>query len=174
MTQELLDLRRSIVEQRYDDALGLVDELEDMSKQAILRNIESFLTRLMVHLIKNQVERRLTNSWVASISNSVIQVKKLNLKGNKTSYYIEQESWLPFLEEAIESAIAPASVEILNGQLNPIQLSEKVDRQSVMATAQALLALTYLYSNKELPAILTTHLMTLPGGQSWSKNYESE
>ena len=54
MTQELLDLRQCILERRYDDALALVDELEDMSKQAILRNIESFLMRLMVHLIKNQ------------------------------------------------------------------------------------------------------------------------
>ncbi|MFN9614571.1 MAG: hypothetical protein ACK55Q_03885, partial [Dolichospermum sp.] len=63
MTQELIDLRNSILEQRYTDALAIVDELEGMSKQGILRNIESFLLRLMIHLIKNQVEQRLTNSW---------------------------------------------------------------------------------------------------------------
>ena len=33
--QELIDLRQSIVEGRYRDALDLVDELEGMGKQAI-------------------------------------------------------------------------------------------------------------------------------------------
>ncbi len=33
MTQELIDLRNSILEQRYSDALSLVDELEGMSKK---------------------------------------------------------------------------------------------------------------------------------------------
>ena len=63
MTQELIDLRASILEGRYTDALAIVDELEGMSKQAILRNIESFINRMLIHLIKNQVEQRLTNSW---------------------------------------------------------------------------------------------------------------
>lgn len=121
MTQELIDLRLSILEGRYEDALELVDELEGMSKQAILRNIESFLTRLMVHLIKNQMEERLTNSWVASISDSILRIRKLNLKDNKVSYYINSDEWLPFLEEAVEAAIAPTSVEVLNGQFTPVQ-----------------------------------------------------
>ncbi|MGF1517800.1 MAG: hypothetical protein ACFCVB_08360 [Nodosilinea sp.] len=56
-----MDLRRSLVEGRYRDALVLVDELEGMGRQTILRNIESFLVRLLQHLIKNQVEQRLTH-----------------------------------------------------------------------------------------------------------------
>ena len=43
MVQELIDLRQSIVEGRYQDALDIVDQLEGMGKQAILGNIESFL-----------------------------------------------------------------------------------------------------------------------------------
>jgi len=62
MTQEFIDLKLSILEGRYEDALNLVDELEGMSKQAILRNIESFLIILIVHLIKNQIEKQLINS----------------------------------------------------------------------------------------------------------------
>ena len=167
MTQELLDLKLSIVEGRYEDALEIVDELEEMSKQAILRNIESFLTRLMVHLIKNQLEKRLTNSWVASISDSVLRIKKLNLQGNKVSYYIDSDEWLLLLEEAVEAAIAPTSVEVLNGQLNSIQLSERIDRKLVITAAQTLLYLTYQYSSKELPAIITARLAELPGGKDW-------
>jgi hypothetical protein len=39
MRQELIDLRNSILQGRYTDALALVDELEGISKQAILGNI---------------------------------------------------------------------------------------------------------------------------------------
>ena len=35
MVQELIELRQSIVEGRYQDALEIVDELEAMGKQAI-------------------------------------------------------------------------------------------------------------------------------------------
>ncbi|MBO1348967.1 MAG: hypothetical protein EBE86_016975 [Hormoscilla sp. GUM202] len=38
MTQELIDLRTSILEGRYEDALAIVEDLEGMSRQAILRN----------------------------------------------------------------------------------------------------------------------------------------
>lgn len=86
MTQELIDLRNSILEQRYSDALAIVDELEGMSKQAIIRNILSFVNILLIHLIKNHIEQRLTNSWATSIRNSIMEIKRLNLKENKKSY----------------------------------------------------------------------------------------
>jgi hypothetical protein len=170
MTQELIELRISILEGRYADALALVDELEGMSKQAILRNIESFLVRILFHLIKNQFEQRLTNSWVASISDFLRQIQKLNLKDNKTSYYINSSEWQPFLEEALEAAIRPASVEVLNGRLNPFRLSELVDRTQIIMTAQRLLDLTYQYSARTLPAIIDENLAQLPGGQDWKED----
>ena len=167
MTQELIDLRNSILEGRYTDALAIVDELEGMSKQAILRNIQSFLRILLIHLIKNQIEQRLTNSWVASISDSIRQIKKLNLKDNKTSYYINSDEWQPFLAEAIEAAIRPASIEVLDGRLKPSQLSKQVDRPQLNAVAQKLLDLTYEYSAQDLPEIVDTYLAELPGGEDW-------
>jgi Domain of unknown function DUF29 len=172
MTQELIDLRNSILEGRYDDALELVDELEGMSKQAILRNIQSFLDRIMIHLIKNQVEQRLTNSWVASISNSIVQIKRLNLKDNKTSYYVKVDEWEPLLEEAIAAAIRPASIEVLNGRLKPSQLSERLDKTHLIATALPLIALTYEHSASTLPDIIDEYLIQLPGGQEWFEDRE--
>ncbi len=83
MTQELIDLRTSILEERYGDALAIVDELEGMSKQAILRNIQSYLIILLIHLIKNQVEQRLTGAWATSIRHAIREIKKLNIKDNK-------------------------------------------------------------------------------------------
>nr|WP_210404199.1 hypothetical protein [Chroococcidiopsis sp. TS-821] len=56
-----MNLRKSFLEGRYADTLAIVDELEKMNRQAILRNIQSFLLQLLIYLIKNQVEQRLTN-----------------------------------------------------------------------------------------------------------------
>ncbi|MBE9115469.1 DUF29 family protein [Lusitaniella coriacea LEGE 07157] len=170
MTQELLELRQSILERRYDDALALVDELESMGKQAILRNIESFLVRLLIHLIKNQIEQRFTNSWIASISDSVIQIAKLNIKGNKTAYYIKSEDWQSYLEEAFTQAIRPASVEILDGQLKPKQLEKQIAKTELFNTAKQLLFLTYDTKIVKLPDCIDTVLMNLPGGEDWFEN----
>ena len=167
MTQELINLKDSILAGRYEDALAIVDELEGMSKQAILRNIESFLVRVLVHLIKNQIEQRLTNSWVASIYDSIWQIKKLNLKDNKTSYYIASEEWYSYLEEAIEAVIRPASVEVLDGQLKPKQVYKRINKNQLIEISQRLLDLTYEYSAKDLPAAIDNYLAELPGGEDW-------
>jgi len=168
MTRKLIDLRTSILEERYADALLIVDELEGMSKQAILRNIESFLRRMMIHLIKNQVDRRLTNACAVAIEGSLFGIQDFNLKDNKTSYYIKPDEWEEFLESAISEALRPASLEVLNGNLSRSQLSEMIDRTQLISVANQLLALTYNYSFKELPYIIDEQLANLPGGEEWA------
>ncbi|WP_373527008.1 DUF29 family protein [Nostoc sp.] len=167
MTQELIDLKKSILEGRYADALVIVDELEGMSKQAILRNIQAYLRILLIHLIKNQLEQRLTGSWVASIRNSVREIKKLNIKDNKKSYYINLNEWDTYMEDEIEAAVRDTSVEVLNGMYNEFQLVEMVDRKQIIQTALKFLALTYSYSTKELPAAVAETLTQLVGGEDW-------
>ncbi|MBD2148158.1 DUF29 family protein [Sphaerospermopsis sp. FACHB-1194] len=167
MTQELIDLRNSILEQRYTDALAIVDELEGMSRQAIFRNIQSFLVRLIIHLIKNQIEKRLTNSWANSIRGSVREIKKINLQDNKTSYYVKIDEWQPILEDEFEEAIRDASEEVINGIYSPFQLTEMVNKEQIIEQAENLLRLTYNYSVKELPAVIDNYLTQLPGGENW-------
>ncbi|GCL37345.1 DUF29 family protein [Sphaerospermopsis sp. FACHB-1094] len=167
MTQELIDLRNSILAGRYEDALAIVDELEGMSKQAILRNIQSFLRVLLIHLIKNQIEKRLTNSWVVSIRNALVEIKKINLKENKKSYYINKDEWDNYLEEEIELAIGDASVEVLNGIYTEFQLAEMVDKNSIISTALNFLELTYVHSVKDLPKAITEIIIKLPGSEKW-------
>lgn len=168
MTQELIDLRNCILEQRYTDALAIVDELEGMSKQAIIRNILSFVNILLIHLIKNQIEERLTNSWTTSIRNSIMEIQKLNLKENKKSYYINVDEWEDLiLEEVIEKAIADASDEVLNGAYNQFQLEEMIDKRELIAKGCQFLSLTYEYSAKSLPKVIAEVLIQLPGGESW-------
>ncbi|OCR00103.1 hypothetical protein BCD67_20700 [Oscillatoriales cyanobacterium USR001] len=167
MTQELINLRTSILEGRYQDALVIVDELEGMSKQAILRNIQSFLLRLLIHLIKNQVEQRLTNSWAASIRDSIRQIKKLNLQDNKTAYYVKSDEWQPLLEEELDEAIYQASLEVMDGEYEDLELADLVNKDRVIIDAHKLLNLTYLYSVKELFSAVNKSLAELPGGKEW-------
>ncbi|WP_016950434.1 DUF29 family protein [Anabaena sp. PCC 7108] len=167
MTQELIDLRNSILEQRYADALAIVDELEGMSKKAILRQIKSFLKVLLIHLIKNKIEKRLTNSWAASIRNAVLEIQDVNLKENKKSYYINLDEWNDYLEHEIDIAIRDASVEVLDGVYSPFQLAEMVDKEQIIHQAKFILKLIYDYSVKELPAVIDDYLTQLPGGENW-------
>ncbi len=167
MTQELLDLKNCILEGRYDDALILVDELEWMSKKGILQNIESFLVRMLVHLIKNQVEQRLTNSWVVSIRDSILKIQSLNLKENKTSYYLNQDEWDYMFETAFEDAIFAASAEVAHGAYNPQQLMEIVDKNEIINIANKFLKLTYSQSAKTLRAAISEEVTQLAGGEDW-------
>jgi hypothetical protein len=168
MTQELTDLRNSILAQRYSDALAIVDELEGMSKKAILRQIKAFLNILLIHLIKNAIEQRLTNSWVASIRNAVVEIQDINLKENKKSYYINVDEWENLiLEDIIEKAIADASEEVFNGAYNQFQLEEMIDQRELITKGCQFLTLTYEHSAKTLPKAITEVLIQLPGGESW-------
>ena len=167
MTQELIDLRNSILEQRYTDALAIVDELEGMSKKAILRQIKSFLKVLLIHLIKNQIEKRLTNSWVDSIRNSLIEIQDINLKENKKSYYINQDEWDSWLEDEIELAIADASLEVMNGKFKRQQISQMLNKPQLILTATELINFTYNYKIRELPDIIDDYLGNLTGGEDW-------
>lgn len=150
MIQELIDLKQSIIEGRTDDALEIIDDLEGMSKEHILQKIESFLVGLLVRLIKNNVEQRLTNSWVASMRDSLIKIQRLNLKANKTSYYIKQADWGAYLDNAFEDAIYPASIEVLEGAYKPRKLRELVGKNEVLNTANKWLNLTYVCSRQVL------------------------
>ena len=166
-TQELIDLRTCIMEGRTLDALTIVDELDGMSKKDIIRKIKSYLTVMLVHLIKNQVEGRLTNSWAASIRNPIIEIQDLNLKPNKTSYYIKEDEWGEAIGQVMEAAIRNASVEVLDGNCSPFQLTEMVKKNQVTENALSLLSLTYEHPPENLAAIIDENLALLPGGEDW-------
>jgi hypothetical protein len=47
-----------------------------------------------------------------------------------------------------------------------------VDRSQILTVAQRLLDLTYEYSAKDLPSIVDTYLVDLPGGSDWLESRE--
>jgi hypothetical protein len=46
-------------------------------------------------------------------------------------------------------------------------LQEFIDKDEILATANKLLSLTYVYSAKELPAIMDDYIAQLVGGDDW-------
>ena len=166
-TQELIDLRTCIMEGRTSDALIIIDELDGMSKKDIIIKIESYLTVMLIHLIKNQVERRLTNSWAASIRAAIRKIQSLNLKPNKTSYYFKADEWEEAIARIMEAAIRDASVEVLDGNCSPFQLTEMVGRDRITETALSLLSSIYEHPPETLPAIIDDNLALLVGGEDW-------
>ncbi len=168
MTQELIDLRTSILSGRYDDALAIVDEMEGMSKKSTLRNIRSYLIRMLIHLIKNQVEQRLTNSWAVSIRNSIIEIQDLNLMDNNKSHYMKADEWKELLELGFDAAIYQASLEVGNGEYKPVQLLELADKAEILRTANQFLSLTYAHSADSLGSAINEELSKLVGGCDWN------
>ncbi len=168
MIQELIDLKQSIIEGRTDDALAIVDELNEMGKKSILRNIKSYLVRLLIHLIKNEVEQRLTNSWAASIGYSVVEIQDLNLMENKTSYYLKIDEWDSYLENSWKTAILKASEEVMGGKYQPRQLTNMADKTTIFNRTMQLLQLTYHCSEDTLLDGVYEEFRQLPGGEDWN------
>lgn len=166
MTQELHDLRQTILEGRTADALFLLDALEDMSRKAILDAIQTFLERMVMHLIKNHIEQRMTNSWASSIRGSLVQIGRRNQRDHQ-SWYIRRGEWSERLEEAYEVAIADASVEAPGGMLTPFDIQEQVDRTAVLSISEEFVNVFYDVPARLLPAAINDHLSRLPGGDAW-------
>ncbi len=168
MNQELFQLRLCILEGRYQDALAIIDQLEWVGNQQILLTIENFLVRLLIHLVKNYVEEKLTNAWAAGILDSVIKIYKLNMKDNKSSFYINQNDWKIYLTDVFEDAVFAASVEVANGAYKPHQLRDILHKDQIINIAHNFLSLTYVYTKDALRDAIYEELIKLPGGDAWS------
>ena len=69
--EELFTLKELLLSGNVTDALVLVEELTEMSKDDKLNKIFSFGKILLLHLIKQAAEKRKTRSWDLSIANAV-------------------------------------------------------------------------------------------------------
>ncbi len=76
--EEILELKDCLLNRKYDRAFAIVEDVETMGRQDKINNLESFLVILLIHLIKIQVEKRVTRSWKNSLSNSLLAIEKRN------------------------------------------------------------------------------------------------
>jgi hypothetical protein len=137
--EELLALRRYIENKNYDQALELVAELEEMSKEDKLNKIYSYAVILLIHLIKQQAEKRTTRSWDFSIYNSIKDIKKINKRRKSGGYYATEEELKEILVDAFDTAIRKASLEVFEGKYNPEELITKVEPNAIQSEALKLI-----------------------------------
>ena len=157
--EELLKLKQNLLSGNISQALCIVEELEEVGRKSIIENLESFLVILLIHLIKNQIEQRLTISWKKSILNSLIAIQKKNKLGKK-AHYIYQDQWLEYIESNYPSALLNSSYEIRGG-IDYQALKMLVDQENLFSLANRLLDLTYLKNQDQLITSVSQELENL-------------
>lgn len=133
--EELLELRRCIEEQNYDKALEIVGELEEMSKEDKLNKIYSYAVVLLIHLIKQEVEKRTTRSWDVSIRNSVREINRVNKRRKSGGYYANDAELIEIINEAMPAAIDRASLEVREGLYEVKDLMYMFDNNKIIDRA---------------------------------------
>jgi hypothetical protein len=139
--EEIIELKQSIINHDWEKSLAIIEELEEMGRQDKINNLQSFLVILLVHLIKIQVEKRVTKSWRNSIVNSLLEIQKRNHLGKK-SHYIKQNDWTDSFQEALPRALIKASQEIFDC-IDLDELLDLLDEEMLKNTTFKLLNETY-------------------------------
>ncbi|MFN5515362.1 MAG: DUF29 family protein [Cyanobacteriota bacterium] len=129
--EELIELRELLQKQDYENALLLIDELEEMSKEDKLSKIYSYVVVLLVHLIKQSAEQRTTRSWDFSIYNSVKNIKRVNQRKRSGGVYANREQLVEIIEDAFDIALKKAALEAFGGIYSEQKLSEQFDELEI-------------------------------------------
>ncbi|MGG6241295.1 DUF29 family protein [Nodosilinea sp. AN01ver1] len=137
--EELLELRELLLADRVSDALLLVEEMTEMSKDDKLNKIFSFGIILLVHLIKQAAEGRTTRSWETSILNAVKQIQRTNQRLKAGGMYLTLQELQDTLEDAYDSALRQAALEAFEGRYDAAELEQRVDHKAVINQAIALI-----------------------------------
>ncbi len=137
--EELTELKNLLLLGNVKEALSLVDELEEMSLSDIISEIQSYMIVLLIHLIKQKVEGRTTNSWDVSISNSIRAIKRKNKRRKSGGYYLSTLQMHEAIEEIYLDAVSQASLEVKQGIYNPKELEQHLDKVKIVECAISLI-----------------------------------
>ncbi len=138
MMEELLTLKDLLVKGDVQGALIIVEELEEMSRNDIIKTIRSYAV-ILLHLIKQQGENRTTRSWEVSIRNSVREIQRENKRRKARDYYLTPEELLEILAEAYLNAIDEASLEVEEGRYEAQELEKLVNQEEMINRALVLI-----------------------------------
>ncbi|WP_016950521.1 DUF29 family protein [Anabaena sp. PCC 7108] len=137
--EELLTLKELLLQGNVQEALVIVEELEEMSRNDIIKTIRSYAVILLLHLIKQKAENRTTRSWEVSIRNSVREIQRENKRRKSGGYYLTKEELLETLEEAYLNAIDESSLEVKEGLYEPEELEKVVNKKEIIHHALSLI-----------------------------------
>jgi hypothetical protein len=136
---EILELRACMESGRYDDALLIIDEMEEMAKDDKLNKIYSYAVVLLIHLVKQRAEQRTTRSWDLSIRNAVRAVHRVNKRHKAGGYYASADNVRAILAEAFDEALGTAAQEAFEGRYEADELAAMLDQQAILDEAFSLI-----------------------------------
>ncbi len=136
--EELLQLRDHLEHQRYAEALDLLGEMEEMSRDDKINKIYSFTVILLLNLIKQSAEKRTTSSWDLSIWNAKTQIRRVNQRRKAKGTYVSTAELGEIVTEAYVEALKRAAVEAFGGAYSEKALGALVDQGAIEAQALAL------------------------------------
>ncbi|MCD4811446.1 DUF29 domain-containing protein [bacterium] len=139
--EELLEIRSCIQDGHYAEALNLIGEMEEMSKDDKISKIESYLEILLLHLIKQQAEKRTTRSWNVSIKNAIDRIGYTNKRRKAGGFYLARKELYEAIEESWTLALRRASLETLEGRYDESQLARMIDEKQIKETALEIIAI---------------------------------
>ena len=136
---ELSELRDILQAGRIEDALLLVDELDEMSREDKINKISSYMRILLIHLIKQQAEQRSTRSWEVSIKEALRQIQRTNTRRKAGGVYLGRDELLEELEDVYDLALERAALEAFGGIYEAADIASRLSRQEVLEHALGLM-----------------------------------
>ncbi|MEA5510590.1 DUF29 family protein [Crocosphaera sp. UHCC 0190] len=137
--EELLELKDLLLAGNINDALLLVEEMTEMSKDDKLNKIFSFGKILVLHLIKQAAEKRTTRSWDLSIANATKEIQRTNKRRKTGGIYLTKEELRETLEDAYELGLKGAAKEALDGKYEAEEIAAMVDQIAIIDQAMGLI-----------------------------------
>jgi len=129
--EELAELRTCLEQGRYTEAMILLGEMEEMSKDDKINKICRFVIVLLLHLIKKDAQKHTTRSWEVSIRNAVREISQINKRRKSGGYYLNEEELREIIEEAYEAALDNAALEAFEGCYSGSELAEMADEEKI-------------------------------------------
>ncbi|ELR97333.1 DUF29 family protein [Gloeocapsa sp. PCC 73106] len=133
--EELWEIKQLLHQGKVQEALVVVEELEEMSKTDKLNKIFSYGIILLLHLIKKAAEKRTTKSWDISILNSLKQIQRTNKRRKTKGTYFDSEEIQETLEDAYDSALRSAALEVFEGTYTVEYLEEIINKNKIITEA---------------------------------------
>ena len=137
--EELLELKDLLLTGNLAEALLLVEDMTEMSKDDKLNRISSYAKVLLLHLIKREAEKHTTRSWDVSIENAVYEIQKTNRRRKAGGHYLSSEELKEALEDAYRIALSGAAAEAFGGCYTVTELAAMIDRTRIIEQATALI-----------------------------------
>ena len=133
--EELLELKSLLTQGQIPEALLLAEEMTEMSKDDKINKIYSYAVILLLHLIKQQAERRTTRFWDLSVRNAVRQINRTNKRRKASGCYLDQVELEEALVDAYDPALDGAALEAFEGRYSSEELAQMIDYKRLMADA---------------------------------------